>query len=307
MNLKELIKKSRDIKDVSINSYIISLKKLNDNKAVENLDFLENKEKINNKLEELALTTRKNRITAIIVALGAVDKEKYQTLIDYYKKLLEQLTAEYFKNIKQNIKTEKEDTNWASIKELKKVMNGYKRDITERGILKKTSFTTKDTVLFQNYLITALYLLLPPVRLDYAPMEIITSEKDIEKGKNYLLNKSRNKKKFIIQEFKNSKSFGSQSLEIPKVLNTIINNWLRINKSKNFLLNNRGGMLSSNGLGKAITKAFSPLGKNINLGLLRKIVISENIDVGAIKKAEKLAQSMLHSTQVQKDIYFKKD
>lgn len=307
MDLKSIIKKARDIKDNSINSYIISLTKLNDNKKIENLNFLENKEDINKKLNELALTTRKNRITAIIVALGAVDKNKYENLINYYRKILEELTAEYFENMKKNLKTEKEDKNWASLKELKKVMNAYKRDISEREILKKTNFSNKDVMLFQNYLITALYLMLPPVRLDYSPMEIIKKKDEMEKGKNYLLNLSRNKKRFIIQEFKNSKYMGSQEITIPKPLNSIINNWLKINKTNNFLLNNRGGGLSSNGLGKAITKAFKPLNKNINLGLLRKIYISENIDKEAIKKAEMIAGQMLHSPQVQQDIYFKKD
>jgi hypothetical protein len=307
MDLKTAIKKARDIKDNSINSYIISLTKLNDNKTFDDLDFLKDKEKIKEKMENLALTTKKNRITAIIVALGAVDEEKYKDLIEYYKKILEELTALYFENIKKNIKTDKEDKNWTSLKSLKKVMNAYKRDIAEREILKKNNVSNKELMLFQNYLITALYLLLPPIRLDYAPMTIIKNKEQMEKDKNYLLNLSRNKKRFIIQEFKNSKNMGTQEIPIPKELNSILNNWLKLNKSENFLINNRGGPLSSNGLGKLITKVFKPLNKNINLGLLRKIYISEHIDKDAIKKAENLASKMLHSPQVQQDIYFKKD
>jgi hypothetical protein len=307
MDLKTIIKKARDIKDNSVKSYIISLTKLNDNKPIEDLEFLKDKEAIKQKLNDLALTTRKNRITAIIVALGAVDKDKYEDLISYYRKVLEELTAEYFENIKKNIKTDKEDDNWATLKELRKVMNSYKRDIADRAILKKSKFSNKEINLFQNYLITALYLLLPPIRLDYAPMKIIKRKDEMEDGQNYLLNLSRNKKRFIIQEFKNSKNMGTQEIEIPKQLNSIINNWLKINKTDNFLLNNRGGTLSSNGLGKAITKAFKPLNKNINLGLLRKIYISEHIDKDAIKKAEMLAKQMHHSPQVQQDVYFKKD
>jgi len=307
MDLKTAIKKARDIKDNSINSYIISLTKLNDNKTFDDLDFLKDKEKIKEKMENLALTTKKNRITAIIVALGAVDEEKYKDLIEYYKKILEELTALYFENIKKNIKTDKEDKNWTSLKSLRKVMNAYKRDIAEREILKKNNVSNKELMLFQNYLITALYLLLPPIRLDYAPMTIIKNKEQMEKDKNYLLNLSRNKKRFIIQEFKNSKNMGTQEIPIPKELNSILNNWLKLNKSENFLINNRGGSLSSNGLGKLITKVFKPLNKNINLGLLRKIYISEHIDKDAIKKAENLASKMLHSPQVQQDIYFKKD
>jgi len=81
MDLKTIIKKARDIKDNSVKSYIISLTKLNDNKPIEDLEFLKDKEAIKQKLNDLALTTRKNRITAIIVALGAVDKDKYEEIL----------------------------------------------------------------------------------------------------------------------------------------------------------------------------------------------------------------------------------
>ena len=137
-------------------------------------------------------------------------------------------------------------------------------------------------------------------------MEIIKSKDEIKEGKNYLLNKSRNKKSFIIQDFKNVKSHGGQVIEVPKMLNSIINNWLKYNDTNSFLVNNRGTALSANGLGKAITKAFKPSGKDINLGMLRKIWVTENTDSEAIKKAKDLAASMLHSPSTQQTIYNKK-
>ena len=150
--------------------------------------------------------------------------------------------------------------------------------------------------------------MLPPIRLDYSPMTIITSKDEMEEGKNYLLNKSRNNKEFIIQDFKNVKSLGAQTIQIPKELNSVINFYLKYKPNdNNFLYNNRGGALTANGLGKMIVKVFSPTGKNINLGLLRKIYISENVNLKEIKKAQKLAADMLHSPQVQQEIYYKKD
>lgn len=308
MNLIEKIKASRSIKENSLKSYITSLKKLNDNKEIENLNFLENKSNILKKMEDLALTTRKNRLTAVIVALKAYtpkDAEESDTL-KFYRETLDQYTKQYFEEIQKNEKTEKEEKNWTTLSNLKKIMNSYKRDIQERELIKKSKLSTKEFYLLQNYLITSLYLLLPPIRLDYSPMEIIKDIEEAKEEKNYLLNKSRNKKTFIIREFKNVKAHGEQVIQIPKMLNSIINNWLKYNKSKSFLLNNRGTALSANGLGKAITKAFSPTGKDINLGILRKIWVSENTDSEAIKKAQDLAAAMLHSPSTQQTIYNKK-
>ena len=305
MDLETLIKEKRNIKDNSLRAYISALTKLNDNKKPENLDFLKDKKAIMDKIKDLALTTRKNRLTAVLVALGA--SGDMEDLLKKYKEELDTLNEEYFSEIKKNIKTDKQTDNWATLKDLKKVMNGYKKDLDEREIIKKEKVSPKELSILQNYLITALYLLLPPIRLDYSPMEIITEKAEIEEGKNYLFNQSRNTKGFIIQDFKNVKSLGVQKIKVPKMLNSIINLWLKYKPDDNiFLYNNRGGALSSNGLGKAITKAFSPSGKNINLGMLRKIYISENVDMGAIKKAEELAAAMLHSPEVQKTVYYKK-
>jgi len=308
MDLISKIKASRSIKDNSLKSYITSLKRLNDNKEIENLDFLNDTGKILKKMDDLALTTKKNRLTAIIVALKAFtgkDDEESKEL-KFYRDKLDEYTKEYLEDIQKNQKSDKEKKNWSSLSELKKVMNGYKRDIQERGILKKDKLSTREFYLLQNYLITALYLLLPPLRLDYI-MKIITDIKDGKEDKNYLLNKSRNKKIFIIREFKNVKTHGEQIIEVPKALNTIINNWLKYNKTDAFLLNNRGGAMTSNGLGKAITKAFKSTGKDLNLGMLRKIWVSENTDSEAIKKAEDLAAAMLHSPKIQQMVYNKKD
>jgi len=306
MDVETLIKENRDIKENSLRAYIIALTKLNGNKKPENLEFLNNKKEIMENIKDLALTTKKNRLTAILVALGALgDKEK---LLEEYKKELDTLNEEYFQEIKKNIKTDKQGKNWVKMKELKRTMNKYKKEIDERNILKKENISFKELMILQNYLITALYILLPPIRLDFAPMEIITNKDQIKPDKNYLLVKSRNNKEFIIQEFKNVKTHGIQNIKVPKMLNSILNLWLKYKPDDNiFLYNNRKGMMSSNGLGKAITKAFKPTGKNITLGLLRKIYISENIDLGAIKKAEKLAENMLHSPKVQQTIYYKKD
>ena len=88
------------------------------------------------------------------------DRPKCQEMVfeskelKFYRDKLDEYTKEYLEDIQKNQKSDKEKKNWSSLSELKKVMNGYKRDIQERGILKKEKLSTREFYLLQNYLIT---------------------------------------------------------------------------------------------------------------------------------------------------------
>ena len=306
MNILDKIKEKRpNLKPNSINAYIIVLKKLNDNKEVDSLDFLANKEEIKEKLEKLKLTTRRNYVTGILVVLQAFDAT--QKLIDYYKNIINDLNEEYTAIMSKNNKSQKQEANWTSMEELKKVFKNLEKEVMALDLKNKIKIKPTEFTKLQDYLIAGLYTLLPPVRLDYAPCFIIPSKTQAVEGKNYLINSGRNRKSFFIQEYKNVSSRGPQTINIPPKLNTIINSWLKWNDTNFFLLNNRREILSANGLGKAITKVFAPTKKNITINLLRSIYISENVNIDAIKASEKMANDMMHSTSVQKTIYYKDD
>ena len=302
MDLRKLILEQRQIKENSLKSYLISLRKLNHDEEIEDLNFLDDKKHIVEKIELLALPTQKNYLTAILVALQTQpDTDKGEKLIDFYKELLDKKNEKYSNFIKQNKKTDKQELNWTTMKDLNLIRKQYEKKIKEFEIKDKDTLNNKNFNMLQEYLISALYTLKAPIRLDYAPMKIIKKRKDIEEDQNYLLNIGRNKKKFIIQEFKTKKKYGTQEMDIPPKLNTIINMWLKHNKTDSFLLNSRRGKLTANGLGKLITKTFKDTGKNITLNLLRHIFISENIDLEAVKHNKKLAEEMLHSEGMQED------
>tara|TARA_R110000772_G_scaffold123098_1_gene229332 strand:- start:955 stop:1869 length:915 start_codon:yes stop_codon:yes gene_type:complete len=300
MDLSKLITESRNIKPNSLNAYLIALKKLNNGDKIEDLKFLENKKEVNEKLDKLALSTQKNYLTAVLVALQAVE-EPNETILTYYRDKLDQLNTEYNNKIKTNSKSETQEKNWTTIKELNKIRRDYEKEVKNYEISTKEKLTPKNKHLLQEYLVASLYTLKPPIRLDYAPMEVIKDEKKAKEGINYLINKGRNKKYFLIQEFKTSKKHGTQKMEIPPALNTIINLWLKHNDTPYFLLNARGEALSANGLGKLITKVFKATGKQITLNILRHVYISEHVDLEAIKKQADLAKDMMHSVSQQQD------
>ena len=306
MDIFEKIKEKRpNLKDNSIKAYVITIQKLNGDKQIKDLDFLANKENIKEMLEKLKLTTQRNYLTAVLVVLQAYDAT--QKLIDYYKNLINDLNEKYNAIMSKNQKSQKQEQNWTTLDELKKVFKDLEKEVMALDLKNKIKIKPAEFTKLQDYLISALYTMLPPVRLDFAPMFIIPSKTQATKSTNYLVNSGRNRKTFFIQEFKNASSRGPQTIEIPPKLNTIINMWLKYNHTNFFLLNNRKEVLSANGLGKHLTRIFEPTGKHLSINLLRSIYISENMNMEAIKASEKMANDMMHSTSVQKNIYYKED
>lgn len=302
MDLKKLIKDKRpSIKDSSLKAYLISLKKMNNNEEIKNLNYLKESKNIFEIIEKLALSTKRSYLTSILVVLGAFNKEAFNSVLEIYRKRLQELNNEYNKKIDTHEKTDKQSKNWVSLKQLSKVRNFYKKELEEKGILKKDVLFPKQKDLVQKYLVSALYTLQPPIRLDYGSMKIIRKLEDDDGKKNFLLVKGRNKKTFIFNDFKNKKNLGTQKQEVNSKLNSVINLWLKYNKTDNFLMNSKGELMVENSLSKYIKKVFEPTKKNITLNLLRHIYISENIDLEAVKKSKELAKTMMHSTGLQED------
>tara|TARA_R110002073_G_scaffold24415_1_gene82497 strand:- start:21 stop:974 length:954 start_codon:yes stop_codon:yes gene_type:complete len=309
-SLKSRIKDSRNIKEKSLNAYIISLRKIHEKTKTEkdfkNLDWLKNEKKVMDILNEMKLTTRKNYIAAVIVAL-TTDKEKYEKEIKYFRSELDKIAKEYNSQIDEQKKTETQEKNWVSLKKLRKVMRYYKNQIVEKGILKKElPLSNKDFDLLQKWVVSSLYILdeNPPLRNDYI-MKVISNKdfdelKDDDLKKNYLVIKSRNNKFFHLGEYKTDKKFGPKKLEVGGKLNSVLNIWLKFNKSGSLLLNSKKEPMTPNGLTKYLNKVFEPTGKNnISSTMIRHIFISEKIGGPTIKEKQELAEKMGHSTDTQ--------
>ena len=300
INFEELIRNDRpEIKQNSLRAYLISLRKMNQNKALEDLKFLKDYDKIIEFLNKLKLSTKRNYISSILVVLRAYNKESYDDVLQRYRDYLTGLNTEYNTFISSHQKNLNQKENWTDLQLLKKGLRLYQNKIRDLNLFTKEKLNSKQLNIIQSYLVIALYTLQAPVRLNYSDMKIIKNENEIEEGKNYLLNISRNKKQFIFQDYKTSKKHGRINQPITKDLNTIINKWLKVNKTDNFLIDQKGHPMNANQLGKFITKSFDFTGKKITLNLLRHIYISQSIDLEAIKKSKELAKSMHHSSDMQ--------
>ena len=297
------IEKNRDLRKITLDLYMRNLRLLNGNKTFDNLDFLLKRSDIEKKLDELANTTKRSYIATIIVALKT-DSKKYKKEIDHYSERLSILNNEINEFLKKNIKTPTQEKNMVSLRLLLKKQREYKKRVEDKGLFLKDNYNPSEKKLIKYYLIASLYTLQPPIRLDYSPMKIIRNIKDDDGKQNYLYIRSNLKKQFIFNNFKTSKSLGKQIVKIEPALNKVINIWLRVNTTDNFLTNKTGAELSSNSLGKMISKVFDIKDKHITLNTIRHIYISDKIDIDRIKREneekEKLANSMLHSAGMQK-------
>jgi hypothetical protein len=312
-DIKALIKKTRNVRDTSINAYVSNLSKLlklaDKDININNLNSLLSKPSdVIELLEDRKHSTIRNYLASIVVIVSAQNKDK---LTEEYRKLMDEYSQEYSNHIKTESKSDKQNKNWVSLSELEKVLKTYKNEIDRNKILKKTELSKKDMDLLQKYVVGNLYIgdeSNPPLRNDYI-MEIITepdykrlSEADMKK--NYLVVKNNTHKYFSIGEYKTSGKYGVKQFPIGKSLNRVLNMWLKFNKTKYLLLNSKNGQMTSNGLTKYIQKVFSPTGKKIGASMLRTIYITEKL--GKYKKeSEKLSDKMLHSVAVQQDVYNK--
>lgn len=310
--LSKAIDEKRNIKPNSLRAYVISISKLH--KATEgdgefeNLDFLKDIDEIKEFLSKLKLSTQKNYLASIIVSLDAMNsKGKYDDLLEKYRKILDETHNKYVEDYENGEKSDSQKKNWASMASLKKVMNGYLRDIKERELLSKDELNKKQMALMQKWVIANLFLNdeNPPTRLDYAPMEIISKsefdklDEEEKKENNYLVIVSRNNKFFSFNEYKTSGKYGENDVKVGKKLNSVLNIWLKYNKTDSLLLNSKGDPMSANGLGKEIKKVFEPTGKNISVNMLRHIFISEKYPKEKLDQKASDAKKMGHSVEMQ--------
>ena len=183
MSLKDNIKKSRNIKDSSLNTYLSALRKIRNkiepdkNKdELSNINFLKDFKKIMSVIdEEKKITSKKNKLTAILVALNS-EENKDTKLIDKYGNELKILGEKYLSFLRQQKKTETQAKNWIDYNGLINIANKLMREVKHRCINKKKKdddLTNKEFDILQQYVILRTYLTFP-LRNDFADMKVLS-------------------------------------------------------------------------------------------------------------------------------------
>ncbi len=256
------------------------------------LDFDKTMEFVNNKYKNI--NTRKSVMSSILAVLKSF-KLEHQNYKDEQNKLLKEIA----KDTDKHKKSEKQEKNWTTLKELKSVIPLYQSKMHD------------DHQAMKKWVVANLYLgddENPPFRLNYSVDIIDKSDYDYDSKKNYLVLDKGEPEIFSWGEHKTSHKKGTHRVRIGKRLKIVLKIWLKHNKStKHLLLNDMGRKMSPTSLGIFITKVFEPTGKHITLNLLRHIYITETfeIDYETSRKRRKIARKMGHSVATQENYHLK--
>ena len=293
MNYSELIQKKRPtIKANSVKSYVIILNKFGETKLNDTKSIMEQVEVLTKGKSD---TTYKNYIQAIVVGLDAEEADNVDE-IKFYRNILFEKQKIYTAKLATNVKTEKQEENWVTKKELENVAKNLKKKIRIEKI-------TSGHVL-QDYLISLIYTLLAPRRLEYATC-IVTFTRNYEPDKNYLFIRGKQRMNFVFNDFKTAKYDGQVLVECPPPIVSIINKILARGtglqdgvqyQDKPLFKHVGGGGFNTNNLSKAIKRIFKqPDGREPTLNIIRHVTSSEAVDIEKEAELNTLAKDMGHS------------
>ena len=316
MDIEKIIKKNKtEISEITLKMYLSNLLKLNkqitQTDIIKNLDFLKNPSNVLGLLSNKSLHTQKNYLVSIIVLLKT-DENKYKDLIEKYNKIIADIAKKISDNYDLNEKSVSQEKNWIELNDIQDLVKKYKKMYNEVR-KKKTQLNNNDLQLIQDYLLISLYsgIYFPPVRNDFADLEVVLEDENIDDNKNYLIIKSNNSLEFLFNKYKTSKKFGSYKLPVKsKILSDLILDWQSKNGSEYLLINVKTKKpYNSNAITKNLNRIYKKeFDKTVSTSLLRSIYISDQLKKNLSNKdKKKLATEMQHSKDVQQDIYNKID
>ena len=301
MSLRDQIKANRTIKDNSLDTYMLALRKVYEAvegekiDELESNDFLKKYDDVMSYINNLPkLTSKKNKLTAVIVGLST-DKKDNSNLIDKYINDLSKFNEQYLSEMTKQKKSATQEANWMDYEDVIKIQNKIKREIVHQQFLKNKELTNPEFDLLQQYVLLSTYIE-HPLRNDFADMQVIKHtaykalDDDVKYENNYLVLGPKNIKKFHINNYKNVRSLGSKVFNISPKLNRLINVWLKYNTSGFYLVkSDRVKPLNSNDLTKYFNRLFKKQanGQKISSSMMRHIIISHELkDTPTLKQKE---------------------
>ena len=290
-SIKEYIKDKRStLSESSLTTYTSILrslyKKLYGDGEVDFAKFNE-ADKILDHLKELTPNKRKTILSALVII---TDNKKYrdQMLSD---------VRDYNKEISKQEKTDTQEENWVTQKEVEDMFNDLKKNANL--IYKKENKTSNDLQVLQNFIILALFKLIAPRRSkDYVDFKI----KNVDKEKDNYMDKG----KFVFNSYKTAKTYGKQEVAIPRELTTIINKWIKVNPTDYLLFDVNMNPLTAVKLNQRFNRIFD--GKKIAVNALRHSYLTDKY-ADDMKKKNAMSNDMTNmgSSLSQAETYVKLD
>lgn len=309
LKLAKSLKEKRNIADSTCDAYIRALRVLNGKKPFKSLAFLNKMEAITQLINEYAPSTQLS-LYATLVAVLFLCKDKMPKAYEYYLSKMTEKKSDASK-VDTTQKTEKQEKNWITMEEVKKVKDDLGQKV--KDLAGKKTLTNAQYTILLHYTVLSLYTDIPPRRnQDYLLMKTLRLKKgesvpELDKDSNWLIVENKVPKKMVFNKYKTSKKYGESTLDVPSDLASVLAMYLRHSPSKekvsHFLLAYDGTPLTAvNAITRILNRVF---GKKVGASMLRHIYLSDKYG-DVLKEMKEDADAMAHSTSQQKD-YVKYD
>lgn len=294
MEIKDYIKKKRStLSDSSLTTYASVLKSLYKKVYGEgkiDWDKFDNTKAVMNFLQDVPPNKRKTILSALVIITGKTE---------YRDKMLSDV-RDYNKEIQKQEKTPAQEENWVDDKQVKQVFEALRTDAVAL-MKKKTALKASDLQDIQNFIIMSLLggIFIPPRRSkDFCDFKI----KNVDDKKDNFLKKG----KMVFNSYKTFKTYGTQEVDVPKPLATILNAWLKINPTEWLLFDSNMNHLTPVKLNQRLNKIFGD--KKVAVNSLRHSYLSAKY-ADTIKKNKEIEDTMtdMGSSKSQLINYVKKD
>lgn len=281
---KDILKKRPHLHEKSVKTYGSVLKSIMKDLDMKTSKDLDDHKNVLKYLNEMPPNKRKTRLSALFVL---TENDNYKS------KMLEDI-GEYNASVSKQDKNEKESENWITKDAVISLYDKMKK--SANNIMKKGDLKMRDLQEIQNFIMLALFVLIPPRRaLDYVEMKIKNVDK---KTDNYIQGN-----KLVFNTYKTSKSKGQQIVDIPRELKTILNKWVKINPSEYLLFDAKNNKLSSVKINQRFEKI---MGKKFSVNMFRKLFLTDKYG-DTVKKMKEMEKDMIEmgSSKAQVNHYVK--
>lgn len=293
-SIVEILKKNRpNVSQSTLKTYQSGIRSIGKHLNVE-VDspqiIVDNIDAIINHLNDKKLNVRKTKMSALIVFLDEdTPSEQTSDVINRLRTIVAKDKLENEENEIKQTMTERQKKNYISWDEVLKIYESLKTEA--EPLFKLNTLTVANFRKLMNYVLLSCYVLIPPRRsLDYTAFKI----RNFDTGKdNYMLPKSKkNKSVFVFNQYKNAIRMGTQEIQIPNILKTIIQKWTLKNPYDHLLTTADGKPVTQTKINAMLNDIFQ---KNISSTLLRHIWVTNkygHVDLEELHEdANKLGQS----------------
>lgn len=293
-SLKEHIKEKKpNLSRSSILTYSSILKNLykkvyGDDETID-INKFEDTDRILDFLKDIPPNKRKTILSSLVII---TDKKPYRDL------MLEDV-REYNQEIHKQEKTPEQQEAWVNTNQVREIMSRKKANADL--LYKKKDHTVADLQEIQNYIILCLLggVYIPPRRSkDYTEFKI----KNIDQEKNNYMTKTE----LIFNTYKTAKTYGQQTIPLPKELKSILTKWIKLNPTEYLLFDSQLNKLTSVKLNQRLNKIFGE--KKVGVNQLRHTFLTDKYEHTIAQKNDiKDTMEDMGSSSNMLDTYVKKN